>query len=191
MLEYIRDVGIKKYSKRGYMHSEFRCPICKKILIMPKHHGIKIKRCKECFLKFKKTCIKHGDRYTRLYRCWINMRSRCLNKNSKKYQHYGAKGIKICEEWNDYKIFKKWAIENGYRDDLTIDRIDVKGNYEPNNCQFISNKENAGKDKRFITKELVLEIIENYKQGTQLKEVLKKYNISHGGFYGAKRRYFN
>lgn len=190
MLEYIRDVGIKKYSKRNYMHSEFRCPICKKILIIAKHHGAKTKRCKECFLEFKKTCIKHGDRYTRLYTTWVHMRQRCLNKKSKKYQQYGAKGIKICEEWNEYVNFKEWAMNNGYRDDLTIDRIDVKGNYEPNNCQFITNKLNSGKDKLFITKDLVLEILEQYSKGFQLKVLLKKYNISNGGFYGAKRRYF-
>jgi hypothetical protein len=80
--------------------------------------------------------------YDRLYKTHQGMKARCYNSNSDSYKYYGGRGITICDEWrNSYKAFKEWAINNGYRDDLTIDRIDVNGNYEPSNCRWITNKE--------------------------------------------------
>ena len=84
---------------------------------------------------------KHGKHDTRLYRIWKAMRNRCLNPNSPDFQKwYGAKGITVCQEWiNDFSPFEKWAIENGYQDTLTLDRIDVNSNYSPQNCRWVSN----------------------------------------------------
>lgn len=83
----------------------------------------------------------HGDCGTRLYRIWKGIVSRCVNKSSTDYKWYGAKGVTVCDEWRKYPHFKKWAVENGYRDDLTIDRIDPFGNYEPSNCRWATTAE--------------------------------------------------
>ena len=69
------------------------------------------------------------------------MKSRCYNKNTPNYKYYGALGVIICEEWkNNFEIFRNWALSHGYREDLTIDRINPYGNYEPNNCRWVDYK---------------------------------------------------
>lgn len=80
---------------------------------------------------------------TRLKTIWTNMKSRCNNPNVKAYPRYGGRGIEVCREWSDsFKAFEKWALENGYSENLTIDRIDVNGNYCPENCRFVTYTEN-------------------------------------------------
>lgn len=88
---------------------------------------------------YKTTWKKHGDYKTRLYHIWITMKSRCFNKKDKRY---GGRGITVCSEWSEsFEAFRDWALANGYRDDLTIDRIDVDGNYEPSNCRWATKLE--------------------------------------------------
>ena len=87
---------------------------------------------------------KHGGRRDRLYYIWRGMKERCFCKTNKEYPTWGGRGIVVCDDWkDDYAAFRDWALENGYADDLTIDRIDVNGNYCPNNCRWVDWKTQA------------------------------------------------
>lgn len=90
----------------------------------------------------------HGKSGTRLHRIWKAMHSRCYNKNFHAYNHYGGRGITICDEWlHDFQAFHDWAIVNGYKDNLSIDRIDNDKGYSPDNCRWVTMEE-QNKNKR-------------------------------------------
>ena len=113
------------------------------------------KYCKNCgkeIIKFKIYCSrkcyfeyrhKNQHSYDNLYQRYVDMKSRCYNPNNCNYKHYGARGIKVCDEWlgeDGYKNFKKWSLENGYKKELSLDKIDNNGNYSPNNCRWTTKR---------------------------------------------------
>ena len=82
---------------------------------------------------------KHGLCGTPLYNVWLTMKQRCYNPRDKHYKWYGSKGVKVCSEWlNNAEAFVEWALNNGYKPGLTLDRIDSNGDYTPSNCRFIT-----------------------------------------------------
>lgn len=92
----------------------------------------------------KETNLRHGMAHTRLYNIWSKMKERCYNPARKAYKNYGGKGVHVCDEWrNDFQKFYDWAINNGYKENLTIDRINSNGNYEPSNCRWVTLSENT------------------------------------------------
>lgn len=86
--------------------------------------------------------IKHGQAYTRLYHIYHKMKARCYYKHDARYSRYGGRGITLCDEWlNDFMNFYNWAMNNGYSDELSIDRINNNNNYGPSNCRWATNEE--------------------------------------------------
>lgn len=85
-----------------------------------------------------------GSEYNKLYLCWKGMKQRCYNKKATHYERYGGRGITVCDDWlNNYQKFKEWAISNNWEEHLTIDRVDIDGNYEPSNCRWIASELNT------------------------------------------------
>lgn len=115
----------------------------------------------------------HGMSNTKMYRSWYNMKLRCYEPTARHYQDYGGRGIVVCDEWlNDFLKFFNWAIRNGYREDLTIDRIYVNGNYEPNNYRWSNLKEQANNKRTNVT-------ITIDGETRTLKQWSEKYNINY------------
>ena len=121
----------------------------------------------------------HGQSNTRIYNIWCGMKTRCYDINCHTYSRYGNRGIKVCDEWkNDFQTFYNWAMANGYQDNLTIDRIDVNGNYEPSNCRWVDKYTQSNNTSRNV----IIEFMGNYYSAKQLCTFL---NINYKKFlYG-------
>ena len=112
----------------------------------------------------------HGESRTRLYNIWKGIKDRCNNSNCKAFNDYGGRGIEVCSEWLvSFVAFRGWALSNGYKEDLTIERKDVNGNYDPSNCEWIPSIEQPKNRRNSI-----------YIDGMSLVEFCKINSVKYG-----------
>ena len=123
---------------------------------------------------------RHGYARTKLYIAWAAMIQRVLNPKNTAYKNYGGRGITVCNEWLKFIPFRDWALNNGYKEGLEINRIWNDGNYEPSNCDFVTAKENSRNQRTTkLTLEIANEIRDLYKIKQYNKSQLAKmYNVS-------------
>lgn len=137
---------------------------------------------KSCGCLHREMCIarsyRHGNacrhKNTRLYNIWSNMRSRCRNSKHPRFSQYGGKGVTVCDEWNNFLAFEQWSLKNGYADDLTIDRIDNDGGYNPSNCRWISLEENSSRAHKTKDRE---KAFQELRDGKTTREIANKYHV--------------
>lgn len=123
--------------------------------------------------------LTHGMSKSRIYNVWANIKTRCYNNRCKSYKNYGGRGITMCDEWNlDFDKFYNWAMKNGYDDKLSIDRIDVNGNYQPDNCRWATHKEQSNNTRRTIK-------VKYNNTLYSMKELSEMFNIKYWTMYRA------
>ena len=129
------------YRKNNRLYADCECILCKED---------KTIRASDLFNQKANSCrcqvIKHGLNKSKIYSIYHNMKDRCLNPNNHAYKNYGGRGIIVCNEWlgeNGFTNFYNWSMANGYSEGLSIDRENINGNYEPNNCRWITLGENV------------------------------------------------
>ena len=153
---------------------EFTCLGCQEVFERRIDHAHQSLYCRPC--RGRKTLTRHNMSRDRLYKIWQGMRQRCENPNSTGFFRYGGAGIKLCSEWEDFEVFKNWAVVNGYNKSLTLDRINNELGYNPDNCRWATPAEQSHNRKIGLDWKSVNEIRELYKTFTYL-EIAKKYGV--------------
>ncbi len=184
-MKLLRKGKIEKNRKNGKIsyiyYAIFLCSYCLQEVERQISSGKNQKSC-GCVHNKKEnhSQYKHGESKTRLYGIWNGMIQRCLNFKASNYKDYGGRDITICNEWLDFIPFRDWSLNNGYKENLQINRINNNGNYEPSNCNFVTAKENARKTRRNkLNLFLANEIRDFWFIGNITKKFLaEKYNVS-------------
>jgi hypothetical protein len=148
-------------------------------------YSLKSLNTQSCGCYHRERTTKHGKNNDYLYHIWRNIKAKCYNKKNPNYNLYGGRGITVCDDWkNDFMSFYNWANVNGYKNEklpsgrnkLTIDRIDVNGNYEPSNCRWVTQKIQCNNTRRTI-------FIEINNEKKPMQQLIDEYNINRGTFY--------
>jgi len=143
-------------------------------------HGLKTGHISSC------GCLAYtsfGYSHERLYKIWKDMKYRCYSRTCKSFPNYGGRGIAVCSEWkSDYSNFRRWALSNGYERNLTIDRINANGNYEPGNCRWATYKEqeNNTRKNRFIAYNGVTHTVAEWADILGLSYAAVRSRANHG-----------
>ena len=174
---------VKRNDGKHYLHYYLcKCDCGNETIVCLTH--LKNEHTKSCgCIRYEPNRAIHNLRKHRIYKIWAGIKTRCLNKNSIAYKDYGARGISICKEWESNILpFYNWAIANGYNDNLSIERIDVNGNYEPSNCKWIPKPEQS-KNRR--SNHLI-----TYNNETHtIADWATNLNINYGKLYLRLKRY--
>lgn len=131
--------------------------------------GLKNGHHVSCGCQKKNRLTTHGLSDTRIDIIFRGMKQRCYDTNAENYSNYGGRGIKICSEWlNNKRAFFDWSFQNGYSDDKSIDRIDVNGNYTPDNCRWVDNKtqSNNRRNNRILTYKGISKDVQEWAEAT-------------------------
>ena len=177
-------IVLKRYGSDKSNHATYLCICeCGKEKV---YRGTQLRTEKVCSCGCKnietntKRLTKHGMFGSRIYRIWNGIKSRTEYKEEKAKRNYWGRGINICEEWKVFENFYNWAINNGYKDDLTIDRINNNGNYEPENCRWATRREQSNNTSKTIK-------IEHCGKILPFTEWCRKLNINYNT---ARSRYY-
>lgn len=155
--DYLKIIDVKQYGRKGRVVVKCDCGTIREMTLSQfKNPSVHSCGCVGIVKGADSPYFKHGMSRTRIFNIYRGMLNRCYRTNDISYSYYGGRGIKICDEWlGDEGIlnFAKWAESSGYTDELTIDRIDVNGNYCPENCRFVTNEVQAKNKRNSITED--------------------------------------
>lgn len=204
-MEFIKDLGMRfptENSKRKYRFGLYKCYCGAQV--EADTAAVKrgaIKQCKSCAMKvarqFSKGSTSHGGSGTRLHNIWNGMKDRCTRKNHPHFQHYGGKGITVCEEWQNFVVFRDWALKNGYNEELSIERLKNNLGYMPSNCTWATRKEQSNNQTFSLFNRFTLEELKHIQVQYQYTVLSKEkycelkgisdvslYKLISGGFEG-------
>lgn len=152
----LKVIGRTENSKSGTAMWICECSCPEHNIVTVHGSSLRSGKTKSCGCLQKESLItlrtKHHKTGTRLYHIWKGMRQRCNNSNNPRYHQYGGRGISVCEEWDEFAAFESWALNNGYSDELSLDRIDGDKGYSPSNCRWATEEQqqNNKRDNRRI-----------------------------------------
>lgn len=135
--QLLRFAGRDKYG-RSCWHCRCNCGT-EKVVEQARLKAGRSTKCRSCATS--EAMLTHGEADTRLYAVWRSMIQRCEHPKNPCYDDYGGRGIRFCDEWRTFEVFRLWALFNGYKTGLTIERVNVDGGYDPSNCSWATNKE--------------------------------------------------